>query len=244
MNCLAIECSAGAASVALTKDGVLVAQYFQNNGKTHSRTLLPMIQSMLETCEWTLADVNVIAVAAGPGSFTGLRIGISVAKGLAWQGDLKCCGVSTLEAMAHPLAHMEGVVLCPVMDARRDQVYNALFSAKGGALLRMREDRAIGLADLLADLNEIHETIVLVGDGASLVQQYAEAQGRQLTLPPTHLRVQSAWGVACAARSVWESGDLVSPEQLQPSYLRLSQAERERLARMQQDKTGVKKESD
>ncbi len=237
MNLLAIESSASAASVAIAKDGALVAQYFQNNGQTHSRTVLPMIESMLENCEWTLQDVDVIAVAAGPGSFTGLRIGISIAKGLAWQGGKLCCGVSTLEAMAHLLSHMEDAMICPVMDARRNQVYNALFESRGGKLCRLCEDRASGLKELLDELKSIKKRKILIGDGALLCYTYAEKQGERLYLPPAHLRVQSAWGVACAAQTLAEAGLLVSPDGLQPSYLRLSQAERERLEREQSQKT-------
>jgi tRNA threonylcarbamoyladenosine biosynthesis protein TsaB len=237
LNLLAIESSASAASVALAKDGALVAQYFQNNGQTHSRTVLPMIESMLENCEWTLNDVDAVAVAAGPGSFTGLRIGISIAKGLAWQGDKLCCGVSTLEAMAHLLSHMEGAVICPVMDARRGQVYNALFEAKGGGLLRLCEDRAIGLSQLLCELKSIKKKKILVGDGAHLCYTDAEKQEETLYLPPAHLRIQSAWGVACAGMALAEAGRLVAPSALQPSYLRLSQAERERQEREQPQKT-------
>lgn len=231
MNILAIESSASAASVALAKDGALVAQYFQNNRQTHSRTILPMLKSMLENCDWGLKDIDVIAVAAGPGSFTGLRIGISIAKGLAWQGDKLCCGVSTLEAMAYLLSHMEGAVICPVMDARRNQIYNSLFSCENGTIRRLCEDRAIGLAEWLEEVKQIKKRKILIGDGARLCYTYAEERGEYLELPPAHLQMQTAWGVACAAQRMTEVGQLVSPEQLQPSYLRLSQAERERLER-------------
>jgi tRNA threonylcarbamoyladenosine biosynthesis protein TsaB len=127
---LALESSAAAASVALCEDEKLVAQYFQNSGKTHSRTQMPLVESMLRNRDMTLSGVDLIAVAAGPGSFTGLRIGIAAAKGLAWPENKPCCGVSTLEAMAHQLSHLSAI-LCPVMDARRSQVYNALFFEGG-----------------------------------------------------------------------------------------------------------------
>ncbi len=231
MNILAIESSASAASVAIGKDGALVAQYFQNNRQTHSRTILPMIESMLQNCEWTMKDIDAIAVAAGPGSFTGIRIGISIAKGLAWQGDKMCCGVSTLEAMAYMLTHMEDAVLCPVMDARRNQVYNALFCCQGGKIERICADRAIGLPELIKELKKIKKRKILIGDGSLLCYTYAIEQGEQLDLPPAHLQMQSAWGVVCAAQIMAEAGKMVSPDQLQPSYLRLSQAERERLER-------------
>ena len=130
-----------AASVAVSEDGALIAQSYQRSGLTHSRTLMPMCRDLLENCGLTLGEMDVVAVAAGPGSFTGLRIGVATAKGLAWPGDKPCAGVSTLEAMAWPLAHLEGD-LCAVMDARRHQVYNARFQAEGGRLLRLCPDRA------------------------------------------------------------------------------------------------------
>lgn len=233
MKILAVESSAAAASVAVCQEGVLLAQSFQNNGKTHSRTILPMLEALLQNCELKLTDMDVIAVAAGPGSFTGLRIGISIAKGLAWQGDLPCIGVSTLEAMAWNLAHMEDFIICPVMDARRNQVYNALFQSDGRTLNRLCPDRAVGLDVLLNDLANLKKRKILVGDGAALCYNYAEKQREGLLFPPGHLQMQSAWGVACAARLSAERGEFVPPEKLLPVYLRLSQAERERLEREQ-----------
>ena len=147
MKILALESSAKAASVCLWEDGVLLAESYQNSGLTHSRTLLPMCQTMLDNYGHQLSQVDVIAVASGPGSFTGLRIGLSTAKGLAWPRQLPCIGVSTLEAMAWNLAHMDGVICC-AMDARRKQVYNALFEAEDGQLTRLTPDRAISLAEL------------------------------------------------------------------------------------------------
>ena len=146
MNILALEASAGPCSVALCRDGVLVAQSWQNSGLTHSRTLLPMADSLLRNCGASLDEVDVVAVAAGPGSFTGLRIAVSTAKGLAWGRDLDCAPCSTLESMAWPLAHLEGRLIVCAMDARRGQVYNALFLATGEGLERLTPDRAIFLA--------------------------------------------------------------------------------------------------
>jgi len=168
--------------------------------------------------------VDLIAVARGPGSFTGVRIGVAAAKGLSWGLDKPCCGVSTLEAMAWQAAHLEGKLLCCCMDARRGQVYNALFRAEGESLQRLREDRAISLAELLADLPEAP---VLLGDGAGITAKALEEAGMAYTLAPENVRIQSAWGVAlAAARAPQEAWG--EPE---PVYLRLSQAERERLAK-------------
>ena len=135
MKILALESSAKAASVCLWEDGVLLAESYQNSGLTHSRTLLPMCQTMLDNCGHQLSEVDVIAVAKGPGSFTGLRIGLSTAKGLAWPRQLPCIGVSTLEAMAENARAFEGTVIC-AMDARRQQIYNAVFDCHDGVLER------------------------------------------------------------------------------------------------------------
>ena len=221
-----------AASVAVSEDGALIAQSYQRSGLTHSRTLMPMCRDLLENCGLTLGEMDVVAVAAGPGSFTGLRIGVATAKGLAWPGDKPCAGVSTLEAMAWPLAHLEGD-LCAVMDARRQQVYNARFQAEGGRLLRLCPDRAISIDELAAELLSREKTQILVGDGAELCYNELTKRGLPVRLAPPHLRWQSAWGVARAAEELARAGGLVTAAELAPVYHRLSQAERERLARQQ-----------
>ena len=198
MKILALESSAKAASCAILADGVPLASAWQATGLTHSRTLLPMVQDMLRSSEIDLADVDAIAVAAGPGSFTGLRIGLATVKGLSWAADKPCIGVSTLEGMAHPLRHLEGIIVC-AMDARRSQIYNAVFRAEGGRLTRLREDRAISLEDAAADIRAFDGPITVVGDGAQLCYDYFTAAGIACTLAPAHLRQQSAVGVAMAA---------------------------------------------
>lgn len=232
MKILGLESSAVAASVAVSEDGALIAQSYQRSGLTHSRTLMPMCRDLLENCGLTLGEMDVVAVAAGPGSFTGLRIGVATAKGLAWPGDKPCAGVSTLEAMAWPLAHLEGD-LCAVMDARRHQVYNARFQAEGGRLLRLCPDRAISIDELAAELLSREKTQILVGDGAELCYNELTKRGLPVRLAPPHLRWQSAWGVARAAEELARTGGLVTAAELAPVYHRLSQAERERLARQQ-----------
>lgn len=227
MKLLALETSASAASVAVCEDEVLIAQSFQNCGLTHSRTLLPMTEDLLKNCGLTLEEMDVIAVAKGPGSFTGLRIGVAAAKGLAWAGDKPCAGVSTLESMAWPLAFWDGAV-CAVMDARRHQVYNALFEARNGVLLRKTPDRAIELDVLCAELGK--KPYILVGDGAKLCYNEMKAQGLEVRLAPPHLLLQSAWGVARGGLELARSGQLTAGGALAPAYHRLSQAERERLA--------------
>ena len=151
MKILALETSAKSVSTAVVENGAPLAYAYQCTGLTHSRTLMPMVDAMLKNAELTLDDMDAVAVAAGPGSFTGLRIGIAAVKGLAWAADKPCFGVSTLEAMAQNLAHMDGLLVC-AMDARRNQVYNALFEAKSGVLTRLTPDRAIAVAELAEEL--------------------------------------------------------------------------------------------
>ncbi|MCD7802459.1 MAG: tRNA (adenosine(37)-N6)-threonylcarbamoyltransferase complex dimerization subunit type 1 TsaB [Clostridiales bacterium] len=227
MKILAIETSAKAASVCLCEDEFLIAQSYQNSGLTHSQTVLPMCQSMLEHCGTDLREIDLIACAAGPGSFTGLRIGLSAAKGLGWSLEKPCCGVSTLEAMAWQMVQHRGEILC-CMDARRSQVYNARFRSDGERLERLCEDRAISLAELFAEPDGKNGQII-VGDGAELCYNYGRTLGADQRLSPPHLRFQSAWGVARAALEQARAGQITDAQGLAANYIRLSQAERERL---------------
>ncbi len=227
MLTLAFESSAKAASVALCEGEKLLAQSSQNLGLTHSRTLLPMTEAMLKNADVSLDQVDLFAVAHGPGSFTGIRIGVSTVKGLSWASDKPCVGVSTLEALAwNGIA--AGGLLCPVMDARRSQVYNALFSESEGKPVRLCSDRAIALEELVAELEAKNEVPLLLGDGAGLTAEYLEARSLPYRLAPENIRWQSAWGVAMAAMDQKP----VSSQELLPVYLRLSQAERERQERL------------
>lgn len=229
MLILAFESSAKPASAALVKDGQLLSQYMQCSALTHSRTLLPMAEDMLKNAELRLSDVDLIAVAHGPGSFTGIRIGVSTVKGLAWAAEKPCVGVSTLEAMAwHGLA--VGGYICPVMDARRSQVYNALFKIENGRPVRMTEDRPIALEELAKEVTALGAPVFLVGDGAALCFEYFTAHGVPCVMAPDNLRWQDAWGVAMAAADKTPG----NADELLPVYLRLSQAERERQERLSQ----------
>lgn len=228
MLILAFETSAKAGSAALLRDGTLLAEYVQNNGQTHSRTLMKLAEDMLENCDLTPQAVDAVACAAGPGSFTGVRIGLAAAKGFAWGGELPLYGVSTLEAMAMSMLCFDGVI-CAAMDARRSQVYNALFRCNGGELTRLTEDRAISLEQLGIELAEYDEPQIFVGDGAVLCYNMLSGDGRRLA--PEHLRMQRASGVALAAYAMAQHGVSGDAAALTPNYLRLSQAERERMER-------------
>ena len=167
MKILALETSAKAVSAAVTEDGKVLASGYQDTGLTHSRTLMPIVEHILKNTDLTVQDCDVIAVAAGPGSFTGIRIGVSAAKGLAFAAEKPAVGVSTLAAMARNVAWLDGLVIC-AMDARRQQVYNALFQAENGTLTRLTPDRAISLEDLAAEVKGDQRPKIIVGDGARL----------------------------------------------------------------------------
>jgi len=227
---LAFETSAKAASVALHDGQKLLGESYQNTGLTHSQTLMVMAEDLLKQCGKCPQDVTAVAVAEGPGSFTGVRIGVAAAKGFAWGKQIPCYGISTLEAMAETLGVYRGYV-CPVMDARRAQVYNALFYADGGKLTRIAPDRAVALSDLGEELKNLSEPVFLVGDGSNLCYNTLLKEVPNLVLPPEHRMHQRAAGVALLAVRQAQQG--ISPDgaALTPNYLRLSQAEREKLER-------------
>ncbi|MGX8698856.1 MAG: tRNA (adenosine(37)-N6)-threonylcarbamoyltransferase complex dimerization subunit type 1 TsaB [bacterium] len=228
MKLLAIESSAKAASICLTEDGALVSQYFTASALTHSKTLLVMAEQLLQNLELTVSQLDAIAVARGPGSFTGVRIGVAAAKGLCWGADKPAIGVSTLEAMAWHLADREGCRIAAAMDARRGEFYNAVFRAEGGRPVRLTEDRPIPLAALMEEAKAAGVPYWFVGDGAKKCQEGFLAAGLPAYLAPEPLLLQSAWGVAKAAEGQvpQDAGELTV------NYLRLSQAERERNERL------------
>lgn len=230
MLILGLESSAKSASVALSRDGALIALTFQNSGLTHSRTLLPMAEDLLKNAGLTVGELDAVAVAHGPGSFTGVRIGVATAKGLCWGADKPAIGVSTLEAMALSGGESapEGSVVCCAMDARREQIYNALFRFRDGVPERLTPDRAIGLDVLDAELSGLDAPVWVMGDGAALCYNYLQKMGRAAILFPESVRFQTARGVCLAA----EGKPAHSAAELLPVYLRLSQAERERIARI------------
>ena len=235
MKILAFETSAKAASVALLEKGKLLGESYQNTGLTHSQTLMVMAEDLLKSCNLTAGDVEAVAVAAGPGSFTGVRIGVAAAKGFAWGAELPCYGVSTLEAMARNLGAYQGFVV-PAMDARRSQVYTAVFHAEKGVLTRIEEDMAISLEELKEKIKNFEENVFLVGDGANLCYNTLLEEVPGLVLPPEHRMHQRAAGVALAAQAMADAGDPGNGAELTPNYLRLSQAERERAARENREK--------
>ena len=228
MQILALDTTALTASAALWRDGSLVAQYILNSGHTHSTTLLPMIRHMLETSGVPLANIDQMACSVGPGSFTGIRIGIATIKGLAFGTGKPCLGVSSLEAMAYGMKYADGIV-CPVINARRTQYYSALFRVSDGVVTRLTKDDIVLGADLDNVLAQFDEPIYLVGDG------YESARGfithPKLMETPELYRWPGAFAVAdCAAhmRDKASPDTVFTPDGLAPVYLRKTQAERER----------------
>ena len=232
MQIFSMDTSSAAASCALLEDDRPIAQFYTDARLTHSQTIMPMAQALLECSHKSVQDIDLFAVSVGPGSFTGLRIGVAAAKGLAWPGNKPCAACSTLESMAWCLAHLDGEI-CAVMDARRNQVYNARFRAAGGRLERLCPDRAVGLDALADELKKSGNPQFLVGDGALLCYTTLKELGLDIRLAPPHLRHQSAWGVARCALELTRAGRLTDAAGLTPNYHRLSQAERERLEKEQ-----------
>ena len=226
MLILSVDSSAAPASVCLYQDGKILADFYLNSGFTHSQTLMAMVESALKISCKTVADIDAFAVNNGPGSFTGVRIGVSAIKGMAYAADKPCIAVSTLMSMAYNCLASDGII-CACMDARRNQVYNALFRVSSGTVTRLCEDRAISVADLLIELSSYNERIMLAGDGAQLV--FDSSDNDNISLLPENIRYQRASSTAIAAFDKYNRGEALSPAALMPSYLRLSQAERERL---------------
>ncbi len=234
MKILALDSSATVASVALCEDGRLLAEYTIDNGNTHSETLLPMVEAMLASFKMTAHDIDIFAASSGPGSFTGVRIGMATLKGLAFGSKKPCVEISTLEALAENAVLHNGII-CAVMNARRSQVYTATFRSDGKALTRLTEDEALSISELDERLSAYGEAVAFVGDGYDITLaalQLTEAH----PLPPA-LRLQSAASVAAVAYRAYISGNTKTDREIKVNYLRPSQAERERLNKEKEDQT-------
>lgn len=240
MKILAFDSTARAASCALVDDGRLLGHYNIDNGLTQSELLLPMAEDMLKSLGLTFDDVDAYAAASGPGSFTGVRIGVSLVKGLAFGKNKPCISVSTLEALAENISSLDGILL-PCMDARRAQVYNAVFSSDGNELTRLSEDRAIALCDLCEEIkNYPNRKIYLSGDGYKVAKQAFDKAGIKTENTPELLINESAASVAMVAYRKLLADDVMTDGEISPGYLRLPQAERERIEKENQFKNGEK----
>lgn len=231
MKILAFDGTAKAASVAVADGDRILACHTIDNGLTQSELLLPMAEDMLRSLKLSFGDINLLATSVGPGSFTGVRIGVSLIKGLAFGRDIPCVGVSTIEALAENLRGLSGIIV-PCMDARRGQVYSATFRCDGNNLIRLTEDRAISLTDLAKELSEYgDEAIYISGDGYNVARKALTEAGVNLSVTPELLILENAASVAKVAKAAYEAGEAVKDIELSPVYLRMPQAERERLER-------------
>ncbi len=226
MLILSVETSAVSASCALLEDDKIIGEYFINNRLTHSKTLVPMIENMLKIAEISIEQVDLFAVSIGPGSFTGLRIGIATIKGIVAPLDKPCIGVSTLEALAQNVVMHNGLICC-VMDARCEQIYNALFMSDGNNIERICDDRAISIKELSNELEKFSKKkIILVGDGANLCYNHIRTNNN-VSLATPLLLFQKASSVALLAKKLFNEDKSITSNELKPLYLRLPQAVRE-----------------
>ena len=225
MKILALDSTAVVASTAVCDDEKLIALYTVNNGNTHSETLLPMVEAVMKHSKAEMDEIGLFVSSNGPGSFTGVRIGSATVKGLAFDRNVPCVDVSTLEALAYNLAGFDGI-LCPVMNARRNQVYNALFRWVDGTLVRLTPDRAISIEELEAELCEMKEKVYLSGDGYDITSKAFTKVNPAFT--PEVLRYQNAYSVARCGLAAYQRGEAKTDLTIAPTYLRPSQAERER----------------
>ena len=223
MKILAVDSSAKSASVAVAENGRLISECFVNNALTHSRTLMPMVDNALSQADMSFGDIDALCVNVGPGSFTGIRIGVAAVKGLAAADKKPCAGVSTLESIAYNFAD-ENCIVCAAMDARCNQVYTALFRCDGKGVERICEDKAVSIDELGNELQQYKEKIYLAGDGAEICFKAFEGKVENINLAGENRRYQRAFGAALAAENKKEFMDSAL---LAPVYLRLPQAERE-----------------
>ena len=230
MITLAFDSTARLASVAVVKNGRPLANYTIDNGLTQSELLLPMAEDMLRSLRLSIDDIDLFAVSVGPGSFTGVRIGVALIKGLAFGKGKPVAEVSTLEELAENLRGLDGYIV-PVMDARRGQVYTAIFRGCGNTLERVTEDSALSIEELYEKIKG-EKRVYLVGDGYETAHKGLTALGAYILDTPTLLRGQSAVSVALVGERMQAEGRLVSDTALKPTYLRMPQAERERLEKL------------
>ena len=223
MIILGIDSSATAASAAVISDGKLVSENFSDTGLTHSQTLLPMIEKSLQMANIRVEDVDLIAVANGPGSFTGVRIGIATVKGIAFTNNIECVEVSTLESMAYNVPVFDGII-CSVMDARCNQVYTAMFENTDGCKVnRLSEDAAMSIDELGEKIKNLGKSVIFVGDGAEICYNKLISETKGLYIAPINIRKQRASSVALCGLDKNKK----SAKELAVNYIRLPQAQRE-----------------
>ena len=224
-----------AATAAIVDENVLVAETVINRKKTHSELMMPQIENMFKMAEISPSEVDVFAAAVGPGSFTGVRIGVATAKAMAEGLDKPCVAVSTLEALAHSSKFFDGIA-APILDARRDQVYNALFECGASGLARLTEDRALGLEELLEELKDLGKNVIFMGDGCLVFKEkIKEVLGGKAFFAPKITAMNLGGAVAELGALKYKEEGGIHYSSLVPSYVRLSQAERDLLSKKKND---------
>ncbi len=236
MITLAFDSAAKVASVAVLKEEAVLGCYSIDNGRTQSELLLPMAEDLLKSLKLGFADVDLLACTTGPGSFTGVRIGAAVIKGLAFGRNTPCVGVSTLESLAYNLLGLKGLII-PVMDARRGQFYTAAFRCDGDSIERLTEDSALSCDELASVILSSGESCVyLVGDGYKIAKEALSSHGVVTESTPPSLIPENAASAGLIAYRKYLDGEYTSDVNIKPTYLRLPQAERERLERLSKNK--------
>lgn len=221
-----------AATAALVDEKVLLAQTVVNHGKTHSQMMMPQVEEMFKLTGIDPKSVDAFAAAVGPGSFTGVRIGVATAKAMAQAAQKPCIAVSTLEALAYSSKYFDGIV-APILDARRNQVYNALFDCKKGISTRITPDRALALSELLEELKGYNKDVIFMGDGTLVFEdEIREALGERAFFATKTTRMNLAGAVAELGLEKFKAGETVAYGELVPEYVRLSQAEQDRLKKL------------
>ncbi len=229
MKILAIDTSGLTASVAVVEDDILLGEYTVNYKKTHSQTLLPMLDEVSRMIELDMDSIDAVAVAGGPGSFTGLRIGSATAKGLGLALDKPLIQIPTVDGLAYNLAGSSALV-CPLMDARRNQVYTGLYEFSGYQMHILLRQCAVSIDEIIAQINEKKREVTFLGDGVTVYASYIKEHCTvPYTFAPAHKNRQHASAAAVLAMEYYRAGRLQTAAEHRPEYLRLSQAERERL---------------
>ena len=224
MKILGIDSSGLVASAAIADEKNIIAEFTVNNKQTHSQTLLPMIEKVVDMSGIELEQIDAIAIAAGPGSFTGKGIGLALKKPIV--------SVPTLEGLAYRVSVFDGLI-CPIMDARRGQVYTGIYKADGDGLTCLSEQKAVDIHDILKELEEYDEKVIFLGDGVEVHRETIENELKnEFVFAPVHLSKQSAAAVAVLGSIYFEQGKAESADEHKPIYLRKSQAEREREERL------------
>jgi tRNA threonylcarbamoyladenosine biosynthesis protein TsaB len=236
MKILALDSSGMVATVALVTEEILLAEYTVNYKKTHSQTLLPMIDEIVKMIELDLSSVDGIAVSAGPGSFTGLRIGSATAKGLGLALNKPLIAVPTLDGLAYNLYGTDKLI-CPMMDAKRNQVYTGLYEFKGEEFGVISEQKAVPVEDIVEEINRLGREVIYLGDAVPVYRELLEANTTvNYSFAPVHINRQRAGAVGALGLKYYLQNKLESAAEHEPVYLRLSQAERERAEKLRNGK--------